>query len=76
MTEQNLKGNFTEVMLQQPNNHHHHHQRQPSVGVVGAVAAPNHSSKMNKKDSILESIYQSFGYKPPNKEELYQLVCK
>lgn len=72
MTEQNLKGNLAAEMQQQPQQNHH--RRQPSV--AAATAAIAHSSKMNKKDSILESIYLSFGYKPPNKEELYQLVCK
>lgn len=58
------------INLKQHN--HSHHQRQPSVGATAAAI----TSKINKKGSILESIYLSFGYKPPNKEELYQLVCK
>lgn len=64
--------NKLEKMTEPKQPNHNHHQRQPSVGAAAAAI----SSKMNKKDSILESIYQSFGYKPPNKEELYQLICK
>lgn len=39
-------------------------------------ALPNQPAKMNKKVSVLESVYLAFGYKPPQKEELYQIICK